>query len=239
MISKRNIARVLYFLAALLLVVFLINGLGANRAAKAGGEIEELKVKKLTITNAEGEARIVLTTEPVGGGPKLSMFDENGEVRMVVGVGQEGEPELSMFDENRKIRIKLGVNLGFGQKEAQPRINLYGPNGEGGVSIAADSQGPRLVLFDGNGKARVGIAFGDISLYGSGGGNRMAGFSILNDQAGTLVVREENSGSTVIGGTNIGIADKNENIRIRLGLFDKGPGIFLFDKQHNPVWGAP
>jgi len=93
---ERSVRRLWIAVAALLLA-------GGALATGAGTTREELSVRELTITDAEGQGRIVLSASAEGG--TLSHFDAQGRLRISQGIEPDGKASIALLDPNGAKRI--------------------------------------------------------------------------------------------------------------------------------------
>jgi hypothetical protein len=91
---------------------------------------QELTLRKLTIVDAEGNARMVASAGPGGEPAGLVYYDSNKKQRIMTGTGAPGQPAVTVYyDSNDKQRIVTGTGA-----PGQPAGTVY---------------------FDGKGKERI------------------------------------------------------------------------------------
>jgi len=184
----------------------------AEAQGAAGGRT--IRASEFVLEDEKGKVRAVLGVikdAPGLGrfyGPVLSLFDENGELCVVLH-GTAGGPGLRLFDAAGKERATLGVG------KDGPALRLNDENKMGGAGLGALKDGPMLNLFDAAGKVRAGLTLPKdgpgLNLFDAEGKNRAA-----------LTVDKD-------GGPGLSLFDENGKSRAWLTLPKDGPGLTLFD----------
>ena len=139
-------------------------------------DLQHLKVRSLTLIDAKGRNRVVLTDYG------LRVSDLNGKTRAMLVARGDGSSGLHLYDKNGKNRATLGTLV-----DGSPRLLLYDKSGNARMSLGALNDGlSRLALYDKNGKTRAALrALGDGSPS-----------LVLSDRDGN--VRAELGGTTIV-----------------------------------------
>ena len=105
----------------------------------------ELTLRRLTIVDDEGKARIVAATGPEGDAD-LSHYDTNGKLRISAGTHPEGDANVQHFDPDGRQRINLGTGPAGkivrddDDRDEKERIGAFRfPDGYSGIALRSSN----------------------------------------------------------------------------------------------------
>jgi len=129
--------------------------------------------KRLELVDELGRTRIVLSADYTQ--PGIVLKDELGENRLELTLDEEADPHVYLFDQFARSRVDIRQSESFG-----PALILKDASGGKRATFAAHPKGTGFVLFDRNGKMRLGAVVDDTV------GPSMHMF----DEGGKLLVRQ-------------------------------------------------
>jgi len=202
-------------LAAFLTCTLAWSFTATTAASPALGAEKVIRANRFIVEDANGKTRASLDTNGLG------LLDENGEVRSWLTIDEHGS-KLGLFDENGKGRAWLGTD-GLGLLDENGKIfrtwlsadglTLFDENGMGRAWLTTDENGPRLVLFEKDGKT-------------------VRAWLRTNGHGSNLALFDENGKTrTILDTFSIGLLDKNGNTHVWLGTDEHGSRLMLFDKN--------
>lgn len=220
MTVKRIIRPILpfFFLALGATAGFHLAGLWrepASRMTETGGRAEHVRTGRLIILDPQGRSRASLTM-PAGSTAEAGAYDEKGEYR----IRMNAVSSLELLDGKRRPRARLEMTADG------PLLRVFDENTVACAKLAIGKLGPGLVMFDENGKTRVGVGV-------------IAGKPRLDlmDEGGlpcaSLTMAKDGPALTLL--------EKNGEIAATLGVDRSAaekPGLALYDRNGAVVWSS-
>ena len=227
-------------LIGMLLMSSFLGGLVASAAlagrVQARAQATVVTMEQLNLVDGAGRLRGVLSTEDERGLVSLSLFDEAGAVRALLGVAPDGTPQLRLFDEAGANSVAMTVERSgpviaisgesdqtalLGTPSGSPVLSFL-QQGQSRVELGVSSAGTaRLGMFSPIGQSRVSMVVGGdgapvLTLYDDGGRARvrvgvLEGASVIN-------MADETQPRIVVGVAPNGVPSLN--------FFDEGGQIF-------------
>ena len=108
----------------------------------------------LEFLDSNGRPRLSLGT--AGNVPTLELLDKNERVRLKL--SGSGGPRLTLYDGNKTIQVMLSA-----LDEQAPSLDICDTRGEGRVSLGVSNELPFVHLLDKNGRSRATIGAAEIS----------------------------------------------------------------------------
>ncbi len=120
-------------------------------------EPQVVRAQQFVVVDDGGKDQAVLGAAPWGG-PRLEFYDQEGNERLAVALGTDGNPYLGLYARDLFLREdgSSALSLGLIGEQSIPRLSMLDPVGNTRVTLALTPEGdPQLVLSDGNDVGRL------------------------------------------------------------------------------------
>lgn len=174
----------------------------------------------------------------------LEIVDDQGKVRVTLGLNDKGRPSFTFFGETGQRLVHLHI------EDSGPSMALYSPKGEPRLVLAANEMTGHLSAADSEGKPRIGLGVNaqgtsSIAFLKRDGARAITITQSEGTDLSAISFNPEGGAKSLFltakkeGVAAITLRDERGRVRGNFGLGDEGEGILrIYDENEKVSWQA-